>query len=621
MFLEKINSPEDLKKLTIPVLTQLSEEIRRLIIDTVSQTGGHLSSSLGVVELTIALHYVFNTPEDKIIWDVGHQCYAHKIITGRRDKFNTLRQDGGLCGFPNKQESIFDVFNTGHASNSISIAVGLAEARKKFNQSYKIITVIGDGSLSGGMSFEALNHAGDLKSDIIVVLNDNEMSISKNIGALSSYLNRIMTGEFVSNTREELKKMLKNIPAFGDRVYKAAMHLEEAVKGFVTPGMLFEELGFQYFGPVDGHNLNHLIENLKNIKKLKGPILIHAVTKKGKGYTHAEDDPARFHGVSTFEIDSGASMDSGYKTYTDIFGDTITELAEKDEKIIAITAAMGLGTGLDKFSRLFPERFYDIGIAEQHGVTFAAALALGGLKPFVAIYSTFLQRAYDQIVMDVCLQGLPVVFAVDRSGIVGQDGPTHHGAFDITYFRHIPGIIVMSPKDGNELRQMLYSAYLYNKPTAIRYSRGRAQGTEIQKNFHEITIGAWEKLKEGSDIAIIACGDLVYPSLSAAQELEEEGIHCAVINGRFIKPLDREMLIETTKHTKCILTAEENVVMGGFGSAVMEAISEEGITIPLKMLGIPDTFVSHGMQKTLRGKIGLDTEGIKKVIRQWLKKG
>ena len=620
MFLEKINSPKDFKKLTIPELTILSGEIRKLIIDTVSQTGGHLSSSLGVVELTIALHYIFDAPVDKIIWDVGHQCYAHKILTGRRDKFGTLRQDDGLCGFPNKQESAYDVFNTGHASNSISVAVGLAEARKKFNQLYKIIAIIGDGSLTGGMSFEALNHAGDLKSDIIVVLNDNEMSISKNIGALSSYLNRIMTGEFISNTREELKKMLKNIPAFGDRVYKAAMHLEEAVKGFVTPGMLFEELGFQYFGPVDGHNLSHLIENLKNIKKLKGPILIHTVTKKGKGYTHAEDDPARFHGVSTFEIDSGASINTGSRTYTDIFGDTITELAEKDEKIVAVTAAMGLGTGLDKFSRLFPDRFYDIGIAEQHGVTFAAALALGGMKPFVAIYSTFLQRAYDQIIMDVCLQELPVIFAVDRSGIVGQDGPTHHGVFDLTYFRHIPGMTIMSPKDGNELRQMLYSAYIYDKPVAVRYPRGVAQDMEIQKKFQEIPFGTWEKLKEGSDIAIIACGNLVHPSLVAAHELEKEGVHCAVINGRFIKPMDRDMLIEIATNTKYILTAEENTIIGGFGSGIMEILSEEGITIPVKRLGVPDTFIAHGMQKTLRGKIYLDTEGIKKVIRQWLKK-
>ncbi len=366
------------------------------------------------------------------------------------------------------------------------------------------------------MSFEALNHAGHLKSDIIVVLNDNEMSISKNIGALSSYLNRIMTGEFVTNAREEFKRILKNIPTIGDRVYMAARHFEEAVKGFISPGMLFEELGFKYFGPVDGHDLTYLLENLKNIKKLKGPRLIHVVTKKGKGYTHAEDDPSRFHGISTFEIDTGNSIKNGHRTYTDIFGDTMIELAEKDEKVIAITAAMGLGTGLDKFSRLFPDRFYDIGIAEQHGVTFAAALAQGGLKPFVAIYSTFLQRAYDQILLDVCLQKIPVIFAVDRSGIVGQDGPTHHGAFDITYFRHMPGMTVMSPKDANELRQMLYSAYLYDKPTAIRYPRGEAQTRGIQKKFQEIPFGTWEKLREGGDITIIACGNLVNPSLAAA---------------------------------------------------------------------------------------------------------
>ena len=620
MFLEKINSPEDLKGLTIPELAHLSEEIRRLIIDTVSKTGGHLSSSLGVVELTIALHYVFNTPEDKIVWDVGHQCYAHKIVTGRRERFCTLRQDEGLCGFPSRKESTYDVFNTGHASNSISIALGLAEARKKLNLSHKIVAVIGDGSLTGGMSFEALNHAGHLKSDIIVVLNDNEMSISKNIGALSSYLNRIMTGEFVTNAREELKRILKNIPTIGDRVYMAARHFEEAVKGFISPGMLFEELGFQYFGPVDGHDLTYLLENLKNIKKLKGPRLIHVVTKKGKGYGHAEDDPSRFHGISTFEIDTGNSIKNGHRTYTDVFGDAIVELAEKDEKIVAITAAMGLGTGLDKFSRLFPDRFYDIGIAEQHGVTFAAALAQGGLKPFVAIYSTFLQRAYDQILLDVCLQGIPVVFAVDRSGIVGQDGPTHHGAFDLTYFRHMPGMTVMSPKDANELRQMLYSAYLYDKPVAIRYPRGEAQSLKgIQKKFQEIPFGSWEKLREGGDIAILACGNLVYPSLTAAEELEQEGIHCAVINARFIKPMDREMLVETAARTKYLLTAEENAAIGGFGSGVMELLSEEGLTVPVKRLGIPDLFLPHGSQKTLRATTNLDSEGIKKAVREWLK--
>jgi 1-deoxy-D-xylulose-5-phosphate synthase len=620
MFLEKINSPVDLKRLSITELAELAEEIRPYIIKTVSKTGGHLASNLGVIELTIALHYVFDTPLDKIIWDVGHQCYTHKILTERKERFETLRQNGGLSGFPCREESVYDVFDTGHASNSISIAVGLAEAKKRENKTHKIVAVIGDGSLTGGMSFEALNHAGHLKSDIIVVLNDNEMSISKNIGALSSYLNRIMTGEFMSNLREKVKSSIKNLPALGDKVYKAARLLEETVKGIITPGLLFEELGFQYFGPVDGHNLNYLIENLRNIKRLKGPVLIHIVTKKGKGYTHAEDDPARFHGISTFEMTTGNSTHNGRYTYTDIFGDTIIELAKKDKRVIAITAAMGLGTGLEKFSQLFPDRFYDIGIAEQHGVTFAAALALGGFRPFVAIYSTFLQRAYDQIVIDVCLQNLPVVFAVDRSGIVGQDGPTHHGAFDISYFRHIPNMVVISPKDENELKQMLYSAYSYERPVAIRYPRGEAQGVPIDEDFKEIPIGKWEILKEGEDIAIIACGNQVYPSLSAASELEEEGILCTVINGRFIKPMDREMLSALSKHAKKILTVEENAIMGGFGSGVLEILSEEGIAVPVKNIGIPDTFLPHGSQSMLRKSLGLDKEGIKKAVRQWLKR-
>ncbi len=619
MYLEKINSPDDLKRLVLPELETLSDEIRTLIIEVVSKNGGHLSSSLGVVELTLALHYVFDTPVDKIIWDVGHQCYAHKIITGRREKFRTLRQDNGISGFPSRQESVYDVFNTGHASNSISIAVGLSEAKKKMNQSHKIVTVIGDGSLTGGMSFEALNHAGHLKSDIIVILNDNEMSISKNIGALSSHLSRIMTGEFVSNAREELKKMLKNIPALGDKVYKAAKHIEESIKGFVTPGIIFEQLGFQYFGPVDGHNLNYLIETFKNIKRLKGPIFVHIVTKKGRGYIHAEDDPAKFHGISKFEVETGAPSGDKTEAYTDIFGDAIIELAEKYDKIIAITAAMGLGTGLEKFSKRFPDRFFDIGIAEQHGVTFAAALALGGLKPFVAIYSTFLQRSYDQIILDVCLQGLPVVFAVDRSGIVGQDGPTHHGAFDITYFRHIPNMILMAPKDGEELRHMLYSAYMYDKPTAIRYPRGKVHGPKTFNGFEEIPIGKWEKLREGDDLAIIACGNTVYPSIQAATELAAEGIQCTVINGRFIKPMDKDMLFEMACSKKRILTVEENTLVGGFGGGIMELLSDEGIFASVRRLGMPDKFLTYGTQETLRGKVGLTSEGIKNTIRKWLK--
>jgi 1-deoxy-D-xylulose-5-phosphate synthase len=619
MLLDAINSPRDLRELSPTQLSTLAEEIREVIIRTISQTGGHLSSNLGIVELTLALHYVFDTPHDKIIWDVGHQCYTHKIITERKERFCTIRQNGGLSGFPCRKESAYDAFDTGHASNSISIATGLAEAKKKGSQDHRLLAVIGDGSLTGGMSFEALNHAGHLKSDVIVILNDNEMSISKNVGALSAHLNRIMTGEFMSNLREDIKHTIRNLPAFGDRVYKAARYFEEAVKGFVTPGLLFEELGFQYVGPVDGHNLNHLILNLSNIKRLKGPILVHVVTKKGKGYEPAERDPARFHGISQFDVTSGKAVQNGKPTFTDVFGQTLIRLAEKDERIIAVTAAMGLGTGLEKFSKLFPGRFYDIGIAEAHGVTFAAALALGGLKPFVAMYSTFLQRGFDQIIEDVCLQELPVVFAIDRSGIVGQDGPTHHGSFDMSYLRHIPHMVLMSPKDENELQQMLFSASVYGRTVAIRYPRGEALGVPIESEFTEIPLGTWEVLRKGSDITLIGSGPVVYSCLHAADELEkEEGMSCAVINGRFTKPMDREMLIDFAIRTKKIVTLEENAAIGGFGSGVMECLSEEGIVIPVKRIGLPDRFLSHASQKLLREQVGLDKDGIKRTVKRWL---
>ncbi len=616
MLLETINSPEDLKKLSLSQLIELAGEIRPYITDIISKTGGHLASNLGAVELTIALHYVFNSPQDRIIWDVGHQCYTCKILTGRRDTFHTIRQDGGLSGFPCKAESPHDVFDTGHASNSISIATGLAESKVKMGSSAKIIAVIGDGSLTGGMSFEALNHAGHLRSDIIVVLNDNEMSISKNVGGLASHLNRIMTGEFMSNIREELKTRMKNRPA----IYKTARYLEEAVKGIFGPGMLFEELGFTYVGPVDGHNIEHLLETFRNVSRLKGPLLVHVITRKGKGYTHAEDDPERFHGISTFELTTGHSLSKGKKTYTDVFGDTIIDLAKMDERVVAVTAAMGLGTGLDKFSELFPDRFYDIGIAEQHGVTFSAALALGGLKPFVAIYSTFLQRAYDQIILDVCLQNLPVVFAVDRSGIVGQDGPTHHGVYDLSFFRHIPNMVLMAPKDENELRQMLYSGYRYEKPVAIRYPRGEALGVPIDEEFHEIPLGTWEILQEGGDITIIACGNMVATAMEAVGILAEDGISAGVVNGRFIKPMDEDLLKQVAAKTRRILTLEENVVIGGFGSGVGEALNRAGLSTPLKSVGIPDAFITHGSQATLRKSLELDRDGIVRTIRTWLKK-
>ena len=619
MLLDSINTPKDIKELDLVQLGNLADEIRDVIVRTVADTGGHLSSNLGIVELTLALHYVFDTPKDRIVWDVGHQCYTHKILTERRERFCTLRQQGGLSGFPCRNESAYDVFDTGHASNSISIAVGLAEAKRKRNENHRVLAVIGDGSLTGGMAFEALNHAGHLKSDVIVILNDNEMSISKNVGALSAHLNRIMTGEFMSTLREDIKSTIRNLPAFGDKVYKAARYFEETVKGFVAPGLLFEELGFQYVGPVDGHNLNHLILNLGNIKKLKGPILVHVVTKKGKGYEPAEKDPARFHGISRFDVTTGKAFSNGKPTFTDVFGRTLVDLAEKDERIVAVTAAMGLGTGLDEFSKRFPGRFYDIGIAEGHGVTFAAALAMGGFRPFVAMYSTFLQRGFDQIIEDVCLQELPVVFAIDRSGVVGQDGPTHHGSFDISYLRHIPNMIVTSPKDENELRHLLYSATLYGKTMSIRYPRGEAFGVVPDGEYREIPLGTWEALRDGTDVCLIGCGPVVYACLDAAAELErEEGIRCGVVNGRFAKPMDRKMLVDLASRTERLLTFEENTIVGGFGSGVMEVLSEEGIVRPVRRVGLPDRFLSHSPQSLLRQNAGLDKEGIKRTVRQWL---
>ena len=619
MLLDSINTPKDIKELDLVQLGTLADEIRDVIVRTVADTGGHLSSNLGIVELTLALHYVFDTPKDRIVWDVGHQCYAHKILTGRRERFCTLRQQGGLSGFPCRNESPYDVFDTGHASNSISVAVGLAEAKRKRNENHRVLAVIGDGSLTGGMAFEALNHAGHLGTDVIVILNDNEMSISKNVGALSAHLSRIMTGELMSTLREEIKNAIRNLPAFGDKVYKAARYFEEAVKGLVAPGLLFEELGFQYVGPVDGHNLNHLIVNLRNIKKLKGPILVHVVTKKGKGYEPAEKDPARFHGISRFDVATGKALHNGRPTFTDVFGRTLVDLAKKDERIVAVTAAMGLGTGLEEFSMRFPGRFYDIGIAEGHGVTFAAALAMEGYKPFVAMYSTFLQRGFDQIIEDVCLQELPVVFAIDRSGLVGQDGPTHHGSFDISYLRHIPNMVVTSPKDENELRHLLYSAALYGKTMSIRYPRGETLGVPPDGEFREIPLGTWEALRDGSDVCLIGCGPVVYACLDAASELEkEEGIKCAVVNGRFVKPMDREMLVDFAGHTERLITFEENTIIGGFGSGVMEVLSEEGIMRPIRRVGLPDRFLSHSPQSLLRQETGLDKDGIKRTVRQWL---
>lgn len=619
--LSAVNCPADIRKLNIAQLNKLAQEIRSLIINTVASSGGHLASSLGTVELTLALHYVFNTPEDKIVWDVGHQAYAHKIITGRKDMFSTLRTKGGISGFPRREESPYDAFNVGHSGTSISVAAGFAEADCLKENHRKIVAVIGDGSMTTGMAFEGLNWAGDRKKDLIIVLNDNEMSISPNVGALSSYLNRVMTGHTVTKIKTDIKNFLKSIPGIGDHMVKLSQQIEESLKTFVVPGALFEELGFTYVGPLEGHTLEYLIDNFENIKDLSRPVLVHIITKKGKGYKFAEEKPLNYHGISPFNVETGqpVSPSSGNPSYTEIFGKTIVRLAQNDSRIVAITAAMCDGTGLDQFSHEFPKRFYDVGIAEQHAVTFGAGLAVEGFIPVVAIYSTFLQRAYDQILHDVCLQKLPVVFALDRAGIVGEDGATHQGLFDYSYLRSIPNIIVMSPKDENELQHMLKTAVDCKGPVAVRYPRGKGTGAILDEELKTLEIGKGEVLREGTDLAIVAIGAVVYPALAAAERAAAEGVNVKVINARFVKPLDTELLAQTARETKKIITVEENVLQGGFGSAVLEMLAGENITgIQVKRLGIPDEFVEHATQGQLRRKYGLDEDGILKAIREML---
>ncbi|HPQ43167.1 MAG TPA: 1-deoxy-D-xylulose-5-phosphate synthase [Syntrophales bacterium] len=616
--LEKINAPEDIRCLSIEDLEILAGEIRQEILAVVSNNGGHLAPSLGAVELTLAIHYVFNTPVDKVIWDVGHQAYAHKIITGRKAAFHTLRQMGGISGFPKREESIYDVFGAGHSSTSISAAAGIADARCLENGTYKVIAVIGDGSMTAGMAFEGLNWSGDREKDLIVILNDNEMSISPNVGAMSSYLNRIMTGQQIIRLRTKIHSFLKTIPGIGEHVIKFARQTEESLKAFVVPGMLFEELGFKYIGPLEGHRLNHLIKNLQNVKAMERPVLVHVITKKGKGYRFAEKEPSRFHGIGAFDIATGESIqpDSAGPSYTKIFGRTMVHMARENPSIVAITAAMASGTGLDEFSREFPERFYDVGIAEQHGVTFAAGLATEGFIPVVAIYSTFLQRAYDQVLHDVCLQKLPVVFALDRGGFVGDDGPTHHGLFDYSYLRSIPNIVVMAPKDENELQHMLKTAILCKGPASIRYPRGEGTGVLLDETPESIEIGKAEIVRTGGDVAIIAIGSTVYPSIAAAQILAGKGIEATVVNSRFVKPLDTALLCDIASSHKKMIIVEENVLMGGFGSAVLELFSEKGISgITVKRLGIRDEFVEHATQAQLRRMHGIDADGIAQAVQ------
>jgi 1-deoxy-D-xylulose-5-phosphate synthase len=620
MLLEKINCPADLKKLKIEQLPQLAEEIRTFLLKTVSTTGGHLASNLGAVELTIALHYCFDSPNDKIVWDVGHQAYTHKILTGRRDSFHTQRQYKGISGFPKMSESEHDSFGVGHSSTSISAGLGMAAAADLAGRKNHAIAVIGDGSLTGGMAFEALNQAGHLKKNLIVILNDNEMSISKNVGAFSSFISRKMSGKYYRDLKKEMQGLLRHIPAIGTDILHFAKRAENSLKGFLTPGALFEALGFDYLGPLNGHDLPQLIEVFKSVNNLDGPMLLHIMTTKGKGYKPAEDTPAKFHGVGQFNIETGQGLAKpGVKSYTDVFGDTLVELAQQDPKIVAITAAMPEGTGLRKFSEQFSDRFFDVGIAEQHAMTFAAGMAADGFKPVAAIYSTFVQRAYDQVFHDICLQKLPVTIAMDRAGLVGDDGPTHHGVMDISYLRHLPGLTVMAPKDENELRHMLKTAVYHGAPISLRYPRGVGFGVELDRDLKQLEIGKGEQLIDGSDICIVAIGSTVHPALQAAETLRQKGISAGVINARFVKPLDEELILSAASKTGRILTVEENLLQGGFGSAVLELFSVKQVRdVKIRRLGIPDSYVEQGSQAQLRKDLGIDAAGIAEAVEKFI---
>lgn len=612
--LKGLNGPSGLRRMKIQELPGIAAELRTAMLDTVSKTGGHLASSLGAVELTVALHYAFNTPEDKIVWDVGHQSYAHKMLTGRYAKFGSLRQIGGLSGFPNKDESPdYDIFTCGHASTSISTALGLVAARDIRGSSEKIIAVVGDASLAGGMSFEALNHAGHAHKDIIVILNDNERSISQSVGALSKYLNRIITAPAYNKIRQDVEKVVKRIPRFGFRAYRAARKLEEGLKNLLIPGMIFEEMGFRYFGPIDGHDIQRMVWTLNSLKDLKEPIFIHLVTKKGRGFKYAEADSSSFHGTGPFDIDTGRKLGGASSTFTDAFSEKISEMAAKDPKIVGVTAAMIDGTGFNNFSRECPERFFDVGIAEEHAVGFAAGLARGGFKPITAIYSTFLQRGYDQIIHDVCLQDLPVTFCLDRSGLVGEDGPTHHGAFDMAYLRHIPKMTVMAPATPDELKAMLEFALDLKSPAAIRYPKGGSalgRGPDLP-----IRLGKAEVLKEGKDIAIISIGVMADCAMDIARLLATRKVNATVVNGRFVKPLDEALLTEIFGRIKKAVTIEDGSLEGGFGSAVLEFIERNHIPgIKLKRFGLPDRFIEHGRREELFSKYNLTPQAICDVI-------
>jgi 1-deoxy-D-xylulose-5-phosphate synthase len=606
IFLPDVQSPKDLRALAEDRLPAFADELRRFTIESVSKSGGHLASSLGTVELTTALHYVLNTPHDRLIWDVGHQAYPHKILTGRGEQMHTLRQKDGLSGFLKRDESEYDAFGAGHSSTSISAALGMAVAAKRTGVERQVVAVIGDGALSAGMAYEALNNAGDMDADLLVILNDNDMSISPNVGAMSNYLARVLSGKVYTSMREGSKTVLSTIPP----VWEFAKRAEEHMKGMIMPSTLFEELGFHYYGPIDGHDVINLVRTLRNLTAIKGPRFLHVVTRKGKGYEPAEGDPLKYHGVTPFDAATGKmeKKPSG-TTYTQVFGEWLCDMAARDVRLIAITPAMREGSGLVEYSKRFPERYFDVGIAEQHSVTFAAGLACDGMKPVVAIYSTFLQRAYDQVIHDVCLQNLPVLFAIDRGGLVGADGPTHHGAFDLSYLRTLPNMVIMAPADENECRQLLTTGFLHNGPAAVRYPRGTGTGVAVDPALEPLPIGKGEIRRQGKRVALLAFGGMLSPALEAGT-----AFGATVANMRFIKPLDEELVLELARTHELLVTVEENAIAGGAGSAVNEFLAAAGVVTRIVNLGLPDRFIEHGEPRELLSACGLDAAGIRRVI-------
>lgn len=616
-----INGPADIRNLSVDELNRLADEIREFLVTSVSRTGGHLAANLGVVELTLALHFVFDSPVDQIVWDVGHQAYVHKILTGRRDDFATLRQYGGLSGFPKHAESPHDIMDTGHSSTSISAALGLAVARDLSGAKNRVVAVIGDGALTGGVALEALNHAGHYGTDLIVVLNDNEMSIAPNVGAMAGYLARLRSNPALYRFKESIEQLVRRLPKVGNPLANWIGRLKDSLKYLVVPGMLFEELGFAYFGPVDGHNIPGLTKAFQDAIERGGPVLIHVRTVKGKGYAPAQTNPQKFHGTNPFDVETGKVMpENGPPSYTRIFGQTLVELAAHDPRLVAITAAMPEGTGLDRFARRYAGRFFDVGIAEQHALSLAAGLARGGMRPVVAVYSSFMQRGYDQIIQDICLQKLPVILALDRAGLVGEDGPTHHGVFDLSFLRTAPGLIIMAPRDENELRHMLNSALHYNGPVAIRYPRGSGLGVELDRELQVLEPGRAELLRHGQDVALVAIGAGVTRCLEAADELAREGVSAAVLNARFAAPLDGRAIVDLATKTGNLVTVEENVLPGGFGSAVLELLAGRNVPAHVITLGLPDRFIEQGPRELLIKKYGLDAPAIAGAAREITKR-